>query len=51
VDNFAKGILDALTKGGAWIDDTLVRTLLITKRWAVGDEAPGCNIWIGRATA
>jgi Holliday junction resolvase RusA-like endonuclease len=51
VDNFSKGILDALTKGGAWLDDALVRTLLITKRWADEGEDPDCNIWIGRATA
>jgi Holliday junction resolvase RusA-like endonuclease len=34
VDNFAKGILDAITKDGRfWSDDSQVQTLYITKAW------------------
>lgn len=34
IDNYAKGILDAITADGRfWRDDTQVRTLLATKAW------------------
>jgi Holliday junction resolvase RusA-like endonuclease len=38
VDNYAKGILDALTQIGAWDDDTLVVELRVTKQWGAFDE-------------
>jgi Holliday junction resolvase RusA-like endonuclease len=35
VDNYAKGVLDAITKDGRfWSDDTQVVTLIATKAWA-----------------
>jgi Holliday junction resolvase RusA-like endonuclease len=37
VDNYAKSILDALTAAEVWTDDTVVSTLVVSKRWA--DEA------------
>lgn len=34
VDNFAKGVLDAITKDGRfWSDDSQVQTLYVTKAW------------------
>lgn len=37
VDNFAKGVLDAMTKAGIWTDDTLVRVLHVGKQWGETD--------------
>nr|WP_294850075.1 RusA family crossover junction endodeoxyribonuclease [uncultured Sphingomonas sp.] len=35
VDNYAKGVLDSITKDGSfWGDDTQVTSLHVTKRWA-----------------
>lgn len=39
VDNYAKGVLDAITKDGRfWTDDSQVVDLHVTKAWANGDE-------------
>ncbi|WP_164114780.1 RusA family crossover junction endodeoxyribonuclease [Stenotrophomonas maltophilia] len=39
-DNYAKGILDAATKAGIWVDDTQVVHLEVVKLWASpGDES------------
>lgn len=39
VDNYAKGILDAITKDGRfWIDDSQVSELTVSKHW---HEGPG----------
>lgn len=36
VDNYAKSVLDAITKDGRfWSDDSQVRTLNITKAWGL----------------
>lgn len=37
VDNYAKAVLDAMTKAGVWDDDTQVAFLAVKKEW--GDEA------------
>lgn len=34
VDNYAKGLMDALTDAGWWEDDTQVQHLAVLKRWA-----------------
>lgn len=46
VDNYAKGILDAATKAGVWVDDVQVVSLLITKRYAAKGEAPCVKLTI-----
>lgn len=46
VDNFAKAILDALTKAGAWLDDAQVARLTIEKRFAAKGEAGHVSIEI-----
>lgn len=38
VDNYAKGVLDAITKDGRfWNDDCQVTDLFVSKRWTAGD--------------
>lgn len=46
VDNFAKGPMDAITKAEKiWKDDSQVEMLVVTKRYAQPNEAPGVNIY------
>lgn len=41
VDNYAKGILDAITKQGTyWKDDAQITKLTLVKRYAIDDEEP-----------
>lgn len=45
VDNFAKAVLDAITKDGrVWADDTQVVQLIVSKRWAYSPEDRGVLI-------
>jgi Holliday junction resolvase RusA-like endonuclease len=38
VDNYAKGVLDVITKDGRfWIDDSQVQQLLVSKAWIEGE--------------
>lgn len=47
VDNYVKGVLDAITDSGRfWADDKQVRDLRIVKRWADPDTAPGFEVTI-----
>lgn len=45
IDNAVKGVMDVLTRCGAWIDDCHVVSLHSSKQWAVGIPA-GCQIQI-----
>lgn len=33
VDNYAKAVMDAMTKAGVWLDDKQVVALTVTKEW------------------
>lgn len=47
VDNYGKGVLDAITKDGRfWADDTQVSDLTITKRWSAADRPVGITVTI-----
>jgi Holliday junction resolvase RusA-like endonuclease len=43
-DKLARAVLDGLTDGGAWKDDSQVVTLLAFKTYASGVHQPGCVI-------
>ena len=45
VDNYAKGVLDAITKSTkVWNDDTSVGLLVVSKRFALAGEEPGIRV-------
>jgi len=55
LDNLAKGVLDALSKGVrlalrgiAWTDDSQVITLIAHKRWATDEDPVGTTVEIER---
>lgn len=47
VDNYAKGVMDAITSSErVWGDDKQVSRLTVTKRWAPMEELPGIQVTI-----
>lgn len=47
VDNYVKGVLDAITQSERfWADDKQVSDLRVIKRWADPDTAPGFEVTI-----
>lgn len=44
IDNYAKGVLDTMTKAGIWHDDDQVTTATIRKRYAQKGEQPHIQI-------
>ena len=49
IDNYAKAILDAMTKKGFWKDDVDIVTLAATKRFAEFGETAHTKITIHRS--
>ena len=49
IDNYAKSILDAVTKKGYWNDDDQIVVMTAVKRWAEDGEEPHTRITIQRA--
>ena len=45
-DNLEKGLIDALTKLGAWDDDAQIADVHTTKQWAIGNWTGGCSVTI-----
>ena len=45
-DKLARAVLDGLTDGGAWKDDSQVVSLTVYKRYAEAGNPPGCLISI-----
>ena len=48
IDKLARAVMDGLTEGGAWKDDSQVVDLRAEKMYAIGDT-PGCIIRIWEA--
>jgi len=47
VDNYVKGLLDAITQSNRfWADDTQVFDLRVVKSWAAPDETPGYGVTV-----
>jgi crossover junction endodeoxyribonuclease RusA len=46
LDKLARAVLDGLTEGGAWKDDSQVIQLNVRKIYAVEDLPPGCRIML-----
>jgi crossover junction endodeoxyribonuclease RusA len=44
LDKLGRAVLDGLTDGGAWLDDSQVNRLMLTKHYATEQIAPGCRI-------
>jgi Holliday junction resolvase RusA-like endonuclease len=50
VDNFSKGLMDALTDEGWWEDDRQVMSLFVQKRFPEADEEPHIQFSISERT-
>jgi Holliday junction resolvase RusA-like endonuclease len=46
LDKLARAVLDGLTEGGAWLDDSQVIRLQVQKVYADEQNLPGCDIEI-----
>ena len=46
LDKLGRAVLDGLTDGGAWLDDSQVTRLMLGKCYATGNVTPGCTIRI-----
>jgi crossover junction endodeoxyribonuclease RusA len=49
IDKMCRGVLDGLTKGVIYLDDSQVVDLKASKRLALPGEQPGCQITISEA--
>lgn len=49
LDKLARAVLDGLTAGGAWKDDSQVVVLQVAKVYNEAGEVPGCTIFITSA--
>jgi len=45
-DNLEKGLIDALTKLGAWEDDAQIADVHTSKHWGIGNSGAGCHVTI-----
>jgi crossover junction endodeoxyribonuclease RusA len=50
LDKLARAVLDGLTSGGAWKDDSQVIIMNVRKIYAVADLPPGCRIELSQLT-
>jgi len=46
IDNYCKGLLDALTSVGFWEDDSLIVRAALEKRYAAPGQLPRCQVRI-----
>jgi crossover junction endodeoxyribonuclease RusA len=51
LDKLERGILDALTAAGVWIDDAQVVAIAGSKHWATPLMPPGCIVAVGEVDA
>jgi len=47
-DNFAKGVMDAMTQGGIYDDDDSLVSITVVKRWAEEGENAGVKVALGK---
>jgi len=51
VDNYAKGVLDAITASGIfWVDDKQIVDLRIVKQWTDEGASPGYRVTLSPAS-
>lgn len=46
LDKLVRGVCDALTAAGVWVDDKLAVEIVATKRFTEGDEIPAATITV-----